>query len=173
MNAARSDSPAHAAGRSAHARSASECFPLGAHLVTPRRGYVHHGIYVGAGRVVHYAGLSRSLLGGPVEEVSLERFAAGRPVSVKRSPSTRYAGAEVVARARSRIGEDRYRLITNNCEHFCAWCVSGDGRSEQVEMLVGSVRGAASRVSALFSRTLSLVANRLAVHRPMGRALSA
>lgn len=27
--------------------------PLGAHLTTPRRGYVHHGIYAGSGRVIH------------------------------------------------------------------------------------------------------------------------
>ena len=33
--------------------------PLGSHVVTSRRGYTHHGIFVGDGRVVHYAGLSR------------------------------------------------------------------------------------------------------------------
>ena len=27
--------------------------PLGAHLVTPRHGYAHHGIYVGDGRFLH------------------------------------------------------------------------------------------------------------------------
>ena len=31
---------------------------LGTHLVASRRGYTHHGIYVGGGMVVHYAGLS-------------------------------------------------------------------------------------------------------------------
>src|ERR1700747_1270918 len=31
---------------------------LGSHIVTPRRGYLHHGIYVGDGKVVHYAGLA-------------------------------------------------------------------------------------------------------------------
>ena len=34
--------------------------PLGAHLVTPRCGYTHHGIHVGDGQVVHYMGLSSS-----------------------------------------------------------------------------------------------------------------
>ncbi|MGG1947245.1 lecithin retinol acyltransferase family protein [Trinickia sp. NRRL B-1857] len=38
----------------------------------------------------------------------------------------------VVARAQSRLGEDRYRILTNNCEHFCTWCVQGFARSEQV-----------------------------------------
>ena len=45
--------------------------PMGAHIVAQRRGYIHHGIYVGAAKVVHYAGLSRGLRRGPVEEISL------------------------------------------------------------------------------------------------------
>ena len=39
----------------------------GTHLVTSRRGYAHHGIYVGGGMVVHYAGLCQLLHSGPVE----------------------------------------------------------------------------------------------------------
>lgn len=106
--------------------------PLGAHLVTSRGHYAHHGIYVGNGRVVHYAGLCESLRARPVEEVSLERFAAGRGVEVCRTVRARYADAEVVARARSRVGENRYRLLTNNCEHFSTWCLQGASRSTQV-----------------------------------------
>jgi Lecithin retinol acyltransferase len=116
--------------------------PVGAHLVTPRRGYAHHGIYVGANRVVHYAGLSRALLRGPVEEVSLAEFAGGRGVSIKSRPRPRFVPREVVARARSRLGENRYRLTTNNCEHFCEWCLSGESRSEQVERVVAGLRTA-------------------------------
>ncbi|MGO4332399.1 lecithin retinol acyltransferase family protein [Cupriavidus sp. 2TAF22] len=108
-------------------------FPLGAHLVTGRRGYAHHGIYVGAGKVVHYAGFSGSLHRGPVKEVTIEDFAAGHAVSVKANPCARYVGLQAVARARSRLGEDNYRLLTNNCEHFCSWCLLGEARSAQVE----------------------------------------
>jgi hypothetical protein len=108
-------------------------FPLGAHLVTSRRGYTHHGIYVGAGKVVHYAGLSWGIHRGPVEEVPLEEFADKRVVKIKFDANARYSGAQVAARARSRLGEDRYRLISNNCEHFCEWCARGESRSEQVE----------------------------------------
>ena len=121
--------------------SVAENLPIGAHLVTPRFGYAHHGIYVGNGKVVHYAGLSRALLlRGPVEEVSLDEFADGRVVAVKSRPRPRFAPHEVVARARSRLGEDRYRLTTNNCEHFCEWCLSDESRSEQVERIVNKVR---------------------------------
>lgn len=115
--------------------------PPGAHLVTPRFGYAHHGIYIGNGRVVHYAGLSRALvLRGPVEEVSLDQFADGREVWIKLRPLPRFAPNEIVARALSRLGEDRYRLTTNNCEHFCEWCLSGESRSEQVERVIARAR---------------------------------
>ncbi|WP_346777713.1 lecithin retinol acyltransferase family protein [Paraburkholderia aromaticivorans] len=39
-------------------------------------------------------------------------------------------------RAYSRLGEDCYRLTTNNCEHFCAWCLWGDRRSDQIDALM-------------------------------------
>jgi hypothetical protein len=106
---------------------------LGAHLITPRRGYLHHGIYVGASRVVHYSGLSRGLRRGPVEEVPLAGFACGRPIWVRRTASSTFDLWEIVGRARSRVGENCYRLLTNNCEHFCEWCLRGTPRSLQVE----------------------------------------
>lgn len=118
---------------------ATDALPIGAHLVTPRLGYMHHGIHVGALRVVHYAGWSRALLRGPLEEVSLAEFVGGREVIVKSTNRAQYSPAEVVARARSRLGENRYRLATNNCEHFCEWCLSGESRSQQVERILAWV----------------------------------
>ena len=106
----------------------------GAHLVTDRFGYTHHGVYAGDGKVVHYAGLSRSLRRAPVHEVTLEEFAQGRSVRVRQSPGARFAGVEAVQRAYSRLGEDRYRLISNNCEHFCMWCLYGESRSDQIDL---------------------------------------
>jgi hypothetical protein len=107
--------------------------PLGAHLTTSRRGYTHHGMYVGHARVVHYSGLSGFWQCGPVEEVSLSRFAFGRPVQIADHGRPAYSPEEIVRRARSRIGENDYRLLTNNCEHFCNWCLCGVSRSTQVE----------------------------------------
>ncbi len=107
--------------------------PLGSHLVTPRRGYLHHGIYVGGCKVVHYSGLAHGLRGGPVEEVSLSRFASRQCVWIRSSAPSGFNVREVICRARSRVGEDRYRLLTNNCEHFCEWCLRGTPRSLQVE----------------------------------------
>jgi len=115
-------------------------FPLGAHIVTPRRWYTHHGIYVGAGQVVHYEGLSSSLRRGPVAKVSLAEFTQGHPLRVYDEADAAYSGIEVVARACSRLGEDAYDVLRNNCEHFCSWCLTGAARSPQVERLLLSSR---------------------------------
>jgi hypothetical protein len=106
---------------------------LGSHLVTPRRGYLHHGIYVGARKVVHYSGFARGLRRGPVEEVPFAHFAHGQRVWVRSDTQLNFDVREVIFRARSRVGEARYRLLTNNCEHFCEWCLRGTARSFQVE----------------------------------------
>jgi len=114
--------------------AADDVLPLAAHVVSSRTGYTHHGIYVGDGKVVHYAGLSRGWRHGPVEEVSLTEFSRGRPVRVRPHLKSPFDCSDVVARARSRLGEDRYRILSNNCEHFCEWCVCGESRSAQFEL---------------------------------------
>jgi hypothetical protein len=40
--------------------------PLGAHLISPRNVYFHHGIYAGEGRVIHYAGWATDRQTGPI-----------------------------------------------------------------------------------------------------------
>jgi len=116
--------------------------PLGSHLVTPRRGYLHHGIYVGGRKVVHYAGLAHGLRRGPVEEVPLARFARGQRVWMRPCAPSDFDVPEVICRARSRVGEDCYRLLTNNCEHFCERCLHGTARSFQVEAWLARPRRA-------------------------------
>jgi hypothetical protein len=108
--------------------------PVGSHLTSTRRGYCHHGIYVGNGRVVHYSGLSGGFWHcGPVEEVSLSQFSIGHAVRITEHPKSAYSPEEIVRRARSRLGENDYRLLTNNCEHFCNWCLNGVSHSAQVQ----------------------------------------
>jgi hypothetical protein len=110
--------------------------PLGAHLVTPRKWYSHHGVYVGNGRVVHYAGFSQRLRSGPVEETSLEAFAKHFGFRVEPHATPAFSPEEIVRRAKTRIGENRYGVLSNNCEHFSHWCVCGRARSSQVEALM-------------------------------------
>jgi Lecithin retinol acyltransferase len=123
--------------------------PLGAHLVTPRFAYQHHGVYVGRGLVVHYAAYAKHWRRGPVEEISLERFADGHPVWIRAPRGTWLQRAEIVSRARSRLGENRYRFFSNNCEHLSEWCVNGEHRSPQVEHLLAPLRRMSGALGAL------------------------
>lgn len=120
--------------------AAGEEPPLGAHLITPRFGYAHHGIYVGSETVVHYAAFAYHWHRGPVEEVSFSRFAHGHPVLIRPAGSNAVRFEEIIRRARSRLGENRYRLLSNNCEHFAEWCVYGEHRSHQAERLLAPLR---------------------------------
>nr|WP_237142350.1 lecithin retinol acyltransferase family protein [Pseudomonas gregormendelii] len=104
----------------------------GTHLVSPRKLYIHHGIYLGDGTVAHYSGLSGSLKAGPIEITHLEHFANGHSVWVYQDHPA-FTSDEIVVRARSRIGESKYKILSNNCEHFCTWCISGASKSAQVD----------------------------------------
>lgn len=120
----------------------TEFLSQGAHLISPRSGYTHHGIYIGDGLVIHYAGLANGLESGPIEITTFERFTYGKPVNIRKHVVRRYSGQEVVNRAKSRLGERGYNLATNNCEHFCTWAWTGDNFSPQVVAFgVGTVAG--------------------------------
>lgn len=117
--------------------------------VAPLGGYAHHGIHVADNRLVHYEGSSRSLLRRPVEEVSLAQFAAGRKVANKRDGRAIFSPAEIGSR--SRLGENRYRITTNSCEHFCQGCRSGHRRGEQIERIAGWVPATALTVTRMLN----------------------
>jgi Lecithin retinol acyltransferase len=139
--------------------------PLGSHLVTPRRGYLHHGIYVGAGKVVHYSGLGHGLRRGPVEEVSFAHFAREQRIWVRSDAPSDFDVREIIGRARSRVGEDSYRLLTNNCEHFCEWCLRDTARSFQVEAWL-------ARPKLILLTTLRLIVRVSTSFRLLSRTLS-
>lgn len=126
-------------------------FPLGAHLVTPRTVYSHHGIYIGDGKVIHYSGLASGIESGPVEITNLEDFCSGNDVNVKTYKDS-YSAETIVGRAMSRVGESSYSVFNNNCEHFCLWCITGSHTSIQVDTVttvsgpsIGSMAGFAAR----------------------------
>lgn len=149
-------SSAHSHGAACQQAGTAPEPPIGAHLISPRRGYTHHGIYDGGGIVLHYAGLARNFQRGPIEGVSMERFANGRPVHIECRSTSALAVEEIVSRARSRLGEDRYRLLTNNCEHFVEWSRFGTIRSRQVERWFGPApmmtRALVSKIGSVLAR---------------------
>ncbi len=104
----------------------------GDHIWVWRWGYQHHGIELGDGTVVHYAGLADGLSSGPIALTSRIRFARDSKIQVREHRRRPFNRSEVCVRALSRLGEDRYNLVTNNCEHFATWCVTGRARSRQI-----------------------------------------
>jgi hypothetical protein len=135
--------------------------PLRAHLEAARIGYRHHGTYVGDGKVARYDGLCRRRKSGRISEVTLSAFALGRAVRIVDHPGCACAREEIVARARSRIGENRYRLVTNNCEHFCNWCVNRRSHSAQTERPVALALRALTRVAGCITSVAATIESEL------------
>ena len=100
------------------------------HLQAPRRHglFLHHGIDLGDGTVAHYLE-GREILRSPRHE-----FSRGEAITtVPYDEGECSPAGETLRRAMSRIGEQRYNLLFNNCEHFAHWCKTGRHRSTQVE----------------------------------------
>ncbi|MDO5543768.1 MAG: lecithin retinol acyltransferase family protein [Acinetobacter sp.] len=107
-------------------------FPLGTHLIVKHFGYSHHGIYAGRGRVIHYSGFAHLFKKHPIEMTSIEKFSHGKNIIVQSYHAPKYKGRKVVRRMRSRMHENNYHLIMNNCEHLCTWAITGVESSPQV-----------------------------------------
>jgi len=131
-------------------------YPLGAHLIVKNFGYSHHGIYAGRGRVIHYSGLAHFIKKKPIEITSLEKFARGKEISIRVYDQPKYKGRSVVRRMRSRMHENSYHLIINNCEHLSSWAITGVESSPQVVKMmnrlttIGYVSSIMSYMNSLF-----------------------
>ncbi|MFB6349811.1 lecithin retinol acyltransferase family protein [Moraxella sp. ZJ142] len=110
----------------------------GDHLASERvQGtYHHHGIYIGNGKVIHYAGFSDGFKADKVCQTTIEKFSNGNGCEIIPHYSPKYDRETVVSRAQSRLGEDEYNLLTNNCEHFVNWCIYGKSESRQVKQAI-------------------------------------
>ena len=105
------------------------------HLQVPRRHglFNHHGIDLGDGTVAHYLE-GREILRSPISE-----FSQGEVVNVTEHADASPAGV-TLRRAMSRLGEQNYNLLFNNCEHFAIWCKTGRHRSVQVDSVIERAR---------------------------------
>lgn len=117
-------------------------FDVGDHLVINHLTYSHHGIYVGNGRVIE-----RTREG--VRDSSMAVFREGAPswaeIGVVPHHDRKYSRKNSVSRAKSRLGDDDYNVIFNNCEHFVNWCIEGISQSDQVDnAMMAGLRGVES-----------------------------
>lgn len=113
-------------------------FDIGDHLSSPRGSglYSHHGIYIGDSKVIHYSGFADGMSSGKIEITSLSSFSSGNDIFIHLHKNRRYSPKETVDRAESRLGEDWYNVIVNNCEHFAYWCIMGNHSSKQINDLI-------------------------------------
>lgn len=86
-------------------------------------GYTHHGIYIGNNKVIHYDGEPGREEAAEIQIADLEKFSAGDPIHLY-SDESDFTPGEIVARAHYRLGEKKYSVGNNNCQHFCNWCRS-------------------------------------------------
>ena len=120
--------------------------------------YRHYGVYVGRGKVIHYAGSGGDWDGDvAVREVSMKDFLKESdeymickfPKSSNLPHYHRYTKKETVARAYSRLGEHQYDLLTNNCEHFAVWCRTNVSERRQVNRAGNVLRSINDVVEAI------------------------
>jgi hypothetical protein len=111
------------------------------HIYVHRIGFVHHGIDCGDGTVIHYDG-------GKIVRISISAFCDGKQYFIKH-----YSHCNpdyiVTQLAESRLGESKYNLFFNNCEHFARWCKTGQHASEQVKNAGVAVSGATASGAAV------------------------
>ena len=112
---------------------------IGDHLVSPRCGYTHHGLYIGNGNVIHYGGYAKIKSDGVIVITSLNEFSQNNTVQIRQHNSRLFSREESVERAYTRLGEDWYNILLNNCEHFVNWCINGLPISRQVNNVILSV----------------------------------
>ena len=134
----------------------SDKYRLGSHLIVKNFGYSHHGIYAGRGRVIHYSGFAHLFKKKPIEITTIEKFSRGKPILIHTYNQPKFRGRAVVRRMRSRMNENHYHLIINNCEHLCSWAITGIESSPQVVKMmnrlttIGYVSSIMSYMNGLF-----------------------
>ncbi len=118
------------------------------HIQVPRQHglFMHHGIDLGDGTIAHY------LEGKQIIRSTLDEFSCGEMVRIiqhDKASSKRVT----ISRAISRIGEESYNLLFNNCEHFAYWCKTGVHRCKQMESLLKKSSDGAMYISHVFPKT--------------------
>ena len=109
---------------------------IGDHLISPRTAYSHHGLYVGDGNVIHYTGFAKTKVDGVIAITSLREFCQGRSVRIKHHKTRIFSHEKSIGRAKTRLGENWYNVLLNNCEHFVTWCIYGLPISRQVNNVI-------------------------------------
>jgi hypothetical protein len=112
-------------------------------VVRASSAWVHEGIYLGGGYVIHVE------YGGFVEIVTLAEFAQGGVPEVANGAQGREDAEMRVARAMQRLGQP-YHPVSFNCQHLCNEANTGRAYSQTVTGVV--VLGFVGGIMALAGR---------------------
>ena len=112
----------------------------GDHIFVRRKGllYSHHGIYAGAGAVIHYKGAEKEKRDPAVIITDLDNFLNGGKLK-RCNYKERLPYSESLRIAREHLSKKRYSLRGNNCEHFATYCATGKKKSLQVQRVIGGI----------------------------------
>jgi hypothetical protein len=118
-------------------------------LCVNRGAYRHYGIYAGNSTVIHYAAAKKDFGSDVcVHETTLKNFIKNsKCIAVPINGKNVFSPDETLNRARSRIGENKYNIIFNNCEHFVYWCKTGRNVSKQVSLAAVALAAALALMS--------------------------
>ena len=111
--------------------------------------YSHHGIYASDESVFHFAPPGATEVLDPsaarIIETSLEEFLKGGVLEVRcyteEEKKRKKSPKEIIACAKSHLGEGGYDIVSNNCEHFSNLCAFGTKESNQVEAVFSFLFG--------------------------------
>lgn len=105
----------------------------------------HFGIFASEDEVLQFGHPLRDItVKNPREDIricacTIAEFAVGNMVEVARLSLAerlrRFSRTQTVRRARSRVGENGYDILRNNCEHFATWCVFGQESCSQTDRI--------------------------------------
>lgn len=110
--------------------------------------FKHYGIDCGD-TVIHYADF------GKYHQIICEpwsNFLKGRNYEHEYDHNYQgvcYSPEVIIQRAKSRLGERKYNLWTNNCEHFVRWCKTGQSISYQIETIENFNKGITNTLGTL------------------------
>ena len=120
---------------------------IGAHIRVQIQSIYHHGIYIGNDEVIQFGLLCDMLK--PKEEVkvlvsSIEEFLQGGFLEVRvfdrKERKIKYDDLKIVEIAKSKLGEDGYDIVHNNCEHFANFCIFNKKESKQIDDIRSEIR---------------------------------
>eukprot|EP01119_Soliformovum_irregulare_P002631 TRINITY_DN12880_c0_g1_i1.p1 TRINITY_DN12880_c0_g1~~TRINITY_DN12880_c0_g1_i1.p1 ORF type:complete len:250 (-),score=41.09 TRINITY_DN12880_c0_g1_i1:38-787(-) len=134
-------------------------FHLGRAVKFHRTCYTHYGVICAIREekvfVVHYSGDPTNKINSYVRVDCLDAIAA-KSAHEMQMYKDQIEPFESIANAISRLNENTYNLVSNNCEHFASWCCTNRHQSNQVRTATATL--AAFATVALVGFTTAVLA---------------